>query len=278
MKLLNIYFLNFFLKRQKVERVFRQDIPRNYRFSTNKKNLTDPQLWNRLEAFDFETRLVGQASVTSPTDQFDRFAMYNKLAEQEDWSINYSLAAFEEYRRFLYLAQIAGFEVTPSTIVDRVWHTHLIYSKEYWELLCREVLNRPLRHEPCLGSEAMPRYAENYQKTKDLYLSEFGQSPPLNIWPSSVDTIKYVRLKTRRDKFSPIVAIAVAIVVSALMPLLALALALPTVWFSLLVYQDSLSVRMAEIGPEKSVAWRSGGEMGQCGVAGCGGCGGCGGI
>ncbi|MEZ6192343.1 MAG: hypothetical protein R3C45_13785 [Phycisphaerales bacterium] len=48
-----------------------------------------------------------------------------------------------EYRRFCYLAIAAGHTVTPSDEVDQAWHLHLLYTRDYWEDFCPNVLGTP---------------------------------------------------------------------------------------------------------------------------------------
>jgi hypothetical protein len=39
--------------------------------------------------------------------------------------------AIGEYRRFLYLTQIAAHDLTPSKAIDSIWHLHLLYTQSY---------------------------------------------------------------------------------------------------------------------------------------------------
>jgi hypothetical protein len=41
--------------------------------------------------------------------------------------------------------------VTPSEEVDEVWHFHLTYTSDYWDVWCQIVLGRPLHHYPTRG-------------------------------------------------------------------------------------------------------------------------------
>ncbi|MEO9824035.1 MAG: hypothetical protein ABJF50_06415 [Paracoccaceae bacterium] len=134
--------------------------------------MKNPALWEKLEAFTFDA-----GTGTEP------FSV--KLAAAEAWDATFAARVIEEYRRFLYLAQVADHEVTPSVAVDRAWHTHLTFTRSYWEELCEGVLGGPFHHDPCKGSEDMPRYNAQYERTLALYFSEFGHVPPHDIWPRS---------------------------------------------------------------------------------------------
>jgi hypothetical protein len=131
--------------------------------------LRDEALWQRLSDYSFD-RIGG--SLTFP----------KKLARDAQWSAKFTRRAIDEYRRFLYLTQVSDAEVTPSAVVDVVWHLHLTYTREYWQELCDGVLGRPLHHDPCLGPEENPRYERQYEATRQLYADEFATSPPRDIW------------------------------------------------------------------------------------------------
>ncbi|MGK0205039.1 MAG: hypothetical protein ACI89X_000818 [Planctomycetota bacterium] len=129
-------------------------------------------LWQRLAAFKLD-----QADAALP---FSR-----RLARENGWQHLEALAAIEEYRRFVFLATVAGHPVTPSGEVDQVWHLHLCYTRSYWDELCGEVLGRPLHHGPTQGgAEEGRKYADWYSKTVDSYEQHFGEKPPQRWWPA----------------------------------------------------------------------------------------------
>lgn len=106
------------------------------------------------------------------------------LAEATGWSEEYARAVAQEYRRFLYLAATSDERVTPSIAVDEAWHLHLTYSRHYWDVLCKDILGRPLHHEPSAGGRAEDiRHAEQYETTLRRYEATFLEPPPRSIWP-----------------------------------------------------------------------------------------------
>lgn len=108
-----------------------------------------------------------------------------RLALENGWSARHAAAVVEEYRRFLYLAATAG-PVTPSEDVDQAWHLHLSYTRHYWEVLCGEILGRPLHHDPTEGGPAeRALYRGQYEETLALYRAIFGTAPPCEIWPDA---------------------------------------------------------------------------------------------
>jgi uncharacterized protein (TIGR04222 family) len=105
------------------------------------------------------------------------------LMRLTSWSRECCLRAMEEYKKFAFLAAVAGHSVVPSDQVDQVWHLHLLDSKAYWEDFCPNVLGLKLHHRPARGGsqerESMHRL---YRVTIDRYRQFFGE-PPLDLWP-----------------------------------------------------------------------------------------------
>lgn len=105
------------------------------------------------------------------------------LAGRQHWNLGFAERVTDEYRRFLYLAAVAGFEVTPSKFVDESWHLHLLLP-HYREILCGKILGRPLDHRPGTGTrEDDARCARQYEQTLALYERTFGVPAPGDIWP-----------------------------------------------------------------------------------------------
>jgi uncharacterized protein (TIGR04222 family) len=152
-------------------------------------------LWRRICAFQFDEPGATQT-----------FAA--RLARENAWSVGYALRVVEEYRRFLFLAMVAGHEVTPSDEVDEAWHLHLVYTKSYWDDLCRNVLCRPLHHHPTRGGAAEgSRHRVQYEKTLASYRAHFGETPPADIWPPTDVRFgkdsKHVRVSPARSWIIP---------------------------------------------------------------------------
>ena len=106
-----------------------------------------------------------------------------ELAEKQGWPLAFAERVTGEYRRFLFLAATAGFEVTPSRSVDEAWHLHLTFP-HYREVLCERILGRPLDHLPGTGTEQDDaRCAWQYEQTLALYERAFASSAPGDVWP-----------------------------------------------------------------------------------------------
>jgi hypothetical protein len=120
------------------------------------------------------------------------------LAQTQGWTTGFAERVTAEYRRFLYLAATAGFEVTPSRTVDEAWHLHLA-SPHYEEQLCRRILGRALEHRASTGEAGEEeRHYRQYEETLTLYETVFGKHPPGDIWPGALS--REGRVKTRRHR------------------------------------------------------------------------------
>lgn len=207
------------------------------------------------------------------------------LAKENGWSRAFAERVAREYRRFLYLAAIAGFEVTPSRNVDQAWHLHLTLP-HYRDTLCGRILRRPLDHLPGTGTpEDDARCARQYEDTLSLYERVFGEPASSDIWPHPIDVEDSGGVERRRGIGSRIgLAAAAAGVVAGLAapavgtPALTPVLLIGAAWLALvcLPFEALLGVgrRRGSAGCGGSCGG-SGGDGAACGGGGCGG--GCGG-
>lgn len=130
------------------------------------------RLWTRIELHDFD-----------PAAQVLSFT--RRLARDRNWSLGEARDAVDAYRRFCFLATISPAPLTPSEAVDEVWHQHLIYSRDYWNVWCGQVLGRPLHHDPTPGgTEAQLLYRRQYAETLALHERYFGP-PDAVLWPAT---------------------------------------------------------------------------------------------
>lgn len=108
-----------------------------------------------------------------------------RLARDHRWDSAYAHRVVVEYKRFLALAMLADHVVCPSEQVDQAWHLHLLYTRSYWQRLCKGVLGRDLHHTPSKGGAIEHRrYRELYERTLASYQRVFGHSAPTDIWPA----------------------------------------------------------------------------------------------
>lgn len=129
-------------------------------------------LWQRLQAYRF-----GEDDDALPV-------FVRRVAKEAGVSAAAAAQAIEEYRRFCFLACSDGEDVTPSALIDQVWHTHLTDTREYWQRFCPQVLQTTLHHRPGRGDAAdAERHAAQYQATLARYRRYFGE-PPAACWPA----------------------------------------------------------------------------------------------
>lgn len=111
-------------------------------------------------------------------------AFAERLMRENRWPALHALRVIEEYRRFLVIAGAGGHPVSPSPDVDEAWHTHILFTRNYWEDLCGGVLGAPLHHDPETGRPGQRgMYQDWYSATVRSYERIFGEEPPADIWP-----------------------------------------------------------------------------------------------
>ncbi|MCK7593102.1 TIGR04222 domain-containing membrane protein [Pseudomarimonas salicorniae] len=107
-----------------------------------------------------------------------------QLAKETGWNLATCDRAITEYLRFCAVATRLGGRAVPSRDVDRVWHLHLTWSRDYWLSFCPERLGFSLHHQPSMGRpgerEAL-RLA--YAETLHAYCELFGDPDPV-WWPA----------------------------------------------------------------------------------------------
>lgn len=127
------------------------------------------KLWDKIRNFEID-------------DIDSSFTFTDRLARENNWSLEYSLRAVHEYKKFLFLIVISDFPQTPSDQVDQVWHLHLLYTQSYWIDFCQNTINKSIHHGPTKGAEEKPLFKEQYIKTLEFYESIFSKKPPKDIW------------------------------------------------------------------------------------------------
>jgi hypothetical protein len=107
----------------------------------------------------------------------------NRLGEENNWTFTYTVRAVEEYKKFLFLFAIDKDPVSPSHPIDEAWHTHILYTKNYFNELST-ILGKTLHHEPETGRkqiEEITKLKNWYKSTLERYNSYFGEEPK-DIW------------------------------------------------------------------------------------------------
>jgi hypothetical protein len=109
-----------------------------------------------------------------------------KLARENKWDATFTQKAIQEYKRFIYLCCISPTGASPSAIVDKVWHQHLLYTLNYWEAFCEKTLGQKIHHHPSAGGlTEKQKYIAWEENTRQQYRQYFGEDPPAAFWPDS---------------------------------------------------------------------------------------------
>lgn len=118
------------------------------------------ELWQKILDFDFDN---------SGGD----YPFTVRLASENRWTECFTQQAILEYRKFMYLAATAGAMVSPSEIVDVVWHQHLIFTKSYKEFCA--LLGKDIQHIPSTHQiQEAATFKEAATRTRECYREAFG--------------------------------------------------------------------------------------------------------
>ena len=173
------------------------------------------QRWQRIQSFDF-------------TPPGAAISFVDKLIAETGWTRYYADAATIEYRRFLLLAAVVKHPVSPSPAVDHVWHVHLLYTRNYWDDLCPNVLGFAFHHEPATGAvDNRQSLQDAYARTLDSYQAIFGHAPPAELWPAQplfaplvqVDPLQAIVLPRRLFRVAIAVIVSVFVILFAMLVL-----------------------------------------------------------
>lgn len=124
----------------------------------------NPQLWELIETHPMPANRSGVPFI-------DRLMHENRITRET------AETAIEEYRKFMYLCATREDRNVPSKAVDLVWHLHMQYSRDYWDVFCAKI-GKPIHHDP--GGEDRA-HLDDYKATLAAYRQLFG-TPPNGIW------------------------------------------------------------------------------------------------
>jgi hypothetical protein len=128
------------------------------------------KLWNQILAYDLDSPL-------------SEYGFSTRIAKENYWTQNFTKKAILEYKKFMYLAATSDFMVSPSEIVDVVWHQHLIFTQSYQDFC--GILGKQIQHVPSTHNrDEFEKFRTAKERTKKLYAEVFGEQPE-NIWEYS---------------------------------------------------------------------------------------------
>ncbi|WP_169630281.1 glycine-rich domain-containing protein [Flavobacterium humi] len=143
----------------------------------------DQTLWIKIQEFDFDHPI-------------SEYGFTTRLAKENYWTDDFTLKAILEYKKFMYLAGTSDFMVSPSEIIDIVWHQHLIFTQSYADF-CK-LIGKNIQHIPSThNKEDFEKFKQAKERTKSLYIVAFGQQP-IAFWEYSG---MYESLHLEKSKF-----------------------------------------------------------------------------
>lgn len=151
-------------------------------------------LWLEIKHYHFDDlvppHLMDHVSAMFSGTDASTQAFASKLSRKLNWPPTFARRAIDEYKKFLYLGNVGAMSVTPSKVIDQVWHEHLLFTKAY-RMFCREVLGQDFDHHPELVPQEKQTdvFLAQYIATLEAYQAEFGVAPPADIW----DVAKFKR-------------------------------------------------------------------------------------
>ena len=149
--------------------------------------LTNSELYNRVETFKVDDGSAPKSFL-------------KRLQKSEGWSPEFTEQAMREYLRFIYLATISAAGVSPSQVVDEVWHLHLTFTRSYWNDLCKDLLDKQIHHEPGSGLPG-ETFRDAFAETIALYSAEFDEPAPTEIWHEQPKTMAPAPMKRKKPRF-----------------------------------------------------------------------------
>lgn len=130
-------------------------------------NRMNTPLWTSILAFDFDAPL-------------SEYGFTTRLSKENYWTRNFTDKAILEYKKFMYLAATSDLMVSPSEMVDVVWHQHLIFTQSYADFC--NLLGKQIQHVPSTHNRAdFIKFQQAKERTTKLYHQEFGEQPK-DIW------------------------------------------------------------------------------------------------
>lgn len=127
----------------------------------------DKDLWNKILNFNLDNP-IGEYSFSI------------RLASENNWTKEFTEKAILEYKKFMYLVAINDEMLSPSEIIDIVWHQHLVFTESY-NSFCK-ILNKQVKHIPSTHNKnEIEKFKKSKERTRNLYLKQFGKQSD-SIW------------------------------------------------------------------------------------------------
>ena len=123
--------------------------------------------WKQILDFDFD-------------HPWSEYGFSTRLASENYWTKAFTELAILEYKKFMYLAAVSEYMVSPSGVVDEVWHQHLIFTQSYNDFC--QILGKKVQHVPSThNKEEFQKFKLAKERTKRFYNEAFGDEPK-SVW------------------------------------------------------------------------------------------------
>lgn len=149
----------------------------------------DQVLWKKILDFDLD----------GPVSEYP---FWVRLSLENGWTKSVTQNAVVEYKKFMYLAATSREMVSPSGIVDLVWHEHLIFTKSYSEFC--DLIGKRIEHFPATGQAGETAKFEHAKRhTATAYESCFGKQPK-SYWEfgNMTDQLELPKAPVSIDRFA----------------------------------------------------------------------------
>lgn len=91
------------------------------------------------------------------------------------WQTADAIRCAQVYKNFLLLQKKhLPLPLVPTKSIDEFWHNHILYTREYFHD-CEQIFGHYLHHAPASPTENTTQLIDDYSRTKELYLAEFGE-------------------------------------------------------------------------------------------------------
>lgn len=163
--------------------------------------IMDTALWLKIAAFDLDQPLGD-------------YSFSVRLAHENFWTKDFTERAIAEYKKFMYLAATTDTMVSPSGVVDAVWHQHLVFTKSYHEFCA--LLGKDIQHVPSTHTKVdAEKFRQAKERTYKLYTNTFGDVPK-DCWHfgSMYDSLRLPKAKWKIRSFLLVALLVVALLVA----------------------------------------------------------------
>lgn len=160
------------------------------------------ELWDKIQQFDFD----------NPPSEY---GFSTRLANENFWTIDFTELAILEYKKFMYLATTSEFMISPSEIVDTVWHQQLIFTQSY-QNFCN-LIGKQIQHIPSThNKDEFEKFQQAKERTKKFYTNTFGEQPN-TIWEYN-DMYGSLNLDKAKIKIRTFIIVGIFVYVSLAIP------------------------------------------------------------